>query len=57
MSRDCPMRIRHQVEKRGGLDRPNNDQTEVPMIICGQNEDPEKKDMQEMVDLLALMRS
>ena len=24
MSRDCPMRLRHQAEKRGGLDRANN---------------------------------
>ena len=58
MSRDCPMRIRHQVEKRGGLDGPNNGlEDQVQMIICGQNEDLEESDAQVMADLLAITRS
>ncbi|NHV87708.1 hypothetical protein HA385_24310, partial [Escherichia coli] len=34
LSRECPMRIRHQAEKRGGQGRMNNEPAEIQVIHC-----------------------
>ena len=59
MSRECPMRLRHQAEKRGVLDKQNNGLhlADVQMITCGQNEHPKDNDEQKMANLLVITRS
>ena len=57
MSTKCPMTLRYQAKKRGGLDRQNSGPRDVQMITYEQNEHPKVNDVQKMADLLAITRS